>query len=355
MPSRTRPILAALTLGALLTLPVSSCDRPAPAPPHPAVEQAAPTTAILNLTGVIGVEIRAELLEHYCADSQPNHIVLRIDSTGGILAEVAPIVDAIDSLWRDKGIPVTAWVDRAESSAALIALACDNIVMVPAGVLGGAIAYEYDADGKPRVVEGDLLDAIRQTALICAQRGDHDPAIPLALVEPIGLAVRTTDGAPQLATQRTSSADGWTILTRPGEVLTLNSITAQRIGLSLGVANDRDGLTRLLTDLAPNWTDPCAESYALQSTLSRAAADRAQFLMAVVNREITRLTDLPSVSQNDAATIDAALGELSTLAAAHPWLARGAGLSTNWLIRAENQAAKALTTPAPLPTPAPLR
>src|SRR5262245_2049680 len=62
-------------------------------------------------------------------------VVLRIDSPGGTVHHSEEIANAI--LQLPKTIRTIAWVkERAYSGAAMVALACDEIVMGPKGVIG---------------------------------------------------------------------------------------------------------------------------------------------------------------------------------------------------------------------------
>jgi membrane-bound serine protease (ClpP class) len=108
----------------------------------------------------------ARLVTRAVREAEERHaraLVLDVDSSAGLPDAAMQIRDAL----LDAGIPVDAYVERAWSSGALVALAADRIVMSPSGSLGEAASL------------GAARDAVVATAL----RHHRDPRLASAMVD----------------------------------------------------------------------------------------------------------------------------------------------------------------------------
>lgn len=105
-------------------------------------------------------------------------IVLRLNTFGGLVAAA----DQIRQLILDTPIPTVAFIDRnAASAGALIAYACDHIVMVPGASIGAATVVE-GSTGKaaPDKYQSYMRGLMRATA----EANGRDPRIAEAMVDP---------------------------------------------------------------------------------------------------------------------------------------------------------------------------
>jgi hypothetical protein len=88
-----------------------------------------------------------DVLIDIAAARNPAAIVLRIDSGGGRVDQMDLIVER---LLKEQDVPhkrrVVAWVNLGGSAAALTALACKELVMMPQGRLGAAIRTRGDGE-----------------------------------------------------------------------------------------------------------------------------------------------------------------------------------------------------------------
>lgn len=88
-----------------------------------------------------------DVLMDIAAARNPEAIVLRIDSGGGRIDQMDLIVER---LLKEQDVPnkrrVVAWVNLGGSAAALTALACKELVMMPQGRLGAAIRTRGDGE-----------------------------------------------------------------------------------------------------------------------------------------------------------------------------------------------------------------
>ncbi|MFM7137407.1 MAG: NfeD family protein, partial [Planctomycetota bacterium] len=224
----------------------------------------------VTLTGVIGPDAVARTRSRIerAVDEDANFICLRIDSAGGVPEQSLVLANWLAGLDPAR-VRTVAWVpSEARGDAALVALACDDLVMRPTAVLGGEGAA--------------VIDARRAEPLVVAWRGgvaklrDRAWSLPLATVVP-GLVVSRAEqqgtgrveffSAAELAERK--DRDEW----RPGAdlgpgPLRLDGRRAQELGLAAHGADDFAELRRvygLEGDIAlsePTWADELLEALA---------------------------------------------------------------------------------------------
>lgn len=166
-------------------------------------------------------------------------IIFHFVSRGGMLAEVPWLIEIIQ--WAETQFHATVGlIERAESAAGLVALACDRLMFLPSGVLGAAVAFEEDATGTPHALTGPARDNAVQIARLAAQAGHRNPDIAEAMATQSGLSF---DPATSMSTLGDA---GPIVINRIGTVLTLSSVEAQRIGVSQATVNDLGHLIREL-------------------------------------------------------------------------------------------------------------
>jgi membrane-bound serine protease (ClpP class) len=160
-------------------------------------------------------------------------VILDIETPGGRIDAAERIVDAI----RAAQVPVYAFVNsRAFSAGAMIALAADEIYMVPAAVMGAATPVTGEGQKAPE----KIVSAMRSEMRALAEAHGRDPRIAEAMVDE------------EIAIDSVVEA---------GKLLTLTTSEAERLGYGRSVA-DFDALlaTLALTD-APiveprvNWAE----------------------------------------------------------------------------------------------------
>ncbi|MGH7545542.1 MAG: NfeD family protein, partial [Gemmatimonadota bacterium] len=102
-------------------------------------------------------------------------VVLDINTPGGRVDAMWEIVDAV----QDATVPVYAYVDRALSAGAMIALAADRIYMKPGATLGAATPVEGTGEKAPEKV----VSAMRSEARSLAEAQGLDPRVAEAMVD----------------------------------------------------------------------------------------------------------------------------------------------------------------------------
>jgi hypothetical protein len=117
-----------------------------------------PEIVVLHLNGVfepanifrVGKAISAgvfDVLMDVAVARKPQAIVLRIDSGGGRIDQMDRIIERLlEVQGPEERQRVVAWVDLGGSAAALTALACKELVMMPQGRLGAATRTYMDGE-----------------------------------------------------------------------------------------------------------------------------------------------------------------------------------------------------------------
>lgn len=183
-------------------------------------------------------------------------LVFRINSTGGLLAEVPRLSDLIES--RKETSRVVVWVDRALSAAALSSLTSATIVMSPEGTIGSAVTF-VRRQGRAEALAGEDLEKALAVGAAIAARGKHEPLLVKAMQTPI--AVSCDLGAAGPVNFREDET-GTEIVNKEGEILTLTAQQAVRFGLADGIAGSEEELMKVLG--YAEWKDVGAEADADQ-------------------------------------------------------------------------------------------
>lgn len=194
-------------------------------------------------------------------DRGTNWVGVRIDSAGGQLADCLRVADRLAGV-DAADVQTVAYVPMdASGGAALIALACDQIVMQPEAQIGGKSALPADRQ---------MLDAARES--IRGSLGTNsrhgwslllstiDPEIELFSYHNKGTGEVRYFSPEEVAEQQ--KAEDWVKGPRikpAGELLKLNSQRAQELGIATHVVDSFDDLKQLYgfkTDprsAEPNW------------------------------------------------------------------------------------------------------
>lgn len=231
--------------------------------------QAAPpgpfrSVRVVDFEGEIEAALAAFVLRRLAAaeEAQDDCVVLRIDSPGGTVMHSMKLANAILAL--PKSIRTVAWVEeQAFSGAAMVALACDEIVMGPKASLGDCQPILMGAEGIVPVgekVETVLRAQFRRYAedngwqpLLAEKMVSRDMEVVRVKDERSGETL-LVDGAEFLSARDTDLVGGVpkTSLTRVAVVvgkdrlLTLTTTEAQEHGFVKRVVDSEGALLALL-------------------------------------------------------------------------------------------------------------
>ena len=229
--------------------------------------------AVVAIRGPITADtiVRTKARLAQALDSGANLLCLRIDSPGG-----SPNQSIILSTWlaelEASEVRTVAYVPReARSDAALIAMACDELVMHPEAVLGGEGAATL-SDRQAQAV------AIAWRDGVAGVRG-ISWSLPVALALPgitIERAVQSTTGRVEYFSEEELASlrdrELWEVGDRVGVgPLQLTGQTAEKMGLvthlvdSFGGLRDAYGLTDDIPFAEPRWSDTLLDALASPS------------------------------------------------------------------------------------------
>ncbi|MFM7206924.1 MAG: NfeD family protein [Planctomycetaceae bacterium] len=229
--------------------------------------------ATVSLSGGVGPEVVTRLRGRIerAIDDGASFIWLRIDSAGGSPEQSLVLANWLAGLDASR-VKTVAYVPReARGDAALVALACDELVMHPAAVLGGAGAATL----------GDR----RGDAVVAAWRGGvaklrgRPWSLPAALVVP-GIVVHRAEEQGSGRVEWFSEAElaarddreNWTLGPAIGTgPLAVDGRRAEELGLAAHVVDDPEGFRRAygiegrVAVAEPGWADQLLEALASPS------------------------------------------------------------------------------------------
>lgn len=202
-------------------------------------------------TDLLPVAIRQAILQ--ARKSRADLLVVELDTPGGRTFLSEQICACLDRA----GIRTAAFVRMGQhrgafSAGAVIALACDDIVMAPGTSIGAAPPMLTGGSMPPQVTAKTILASSAVARAIAARHG-HPPLVAAAMIDP-NVELREVVAnrkrfflPPEQAeamSQKGAALGGW--LTRRGELLTLTAAEAEAVGLTKGTASSREEMCEML-------------------------------------------------------------------------------------------------------------
>lgn len=180
--------LQTLLASAPTTQPQPDQEAPATISPQAPATQPKQYTkaAILPIDRDIN-DVTLKSLKRRVAEAQQQGvdlIVFEMNTPGGMVTSMLGISDVI------KVIPehTVAWINtKAYSAGAIIALACNEIVMAPRSTIGDAMPITIGPEGPqavPEKVEPKVISPLREELRESAQRNGYNVLLCLSLIEP---------------------------------------------------------------------------------------------------------------------------------------------------------------------------
>jgi membrane-bound serine protease (ClpP class) len=196
-----------------------------------------------------------------------NLIFFQIDSPGGLDSSADTIADQIASI---KDMKTVAYVDdRALGVAALLPLACRDIVMRKTARMGDVSQVITGRSNRLEGLSEAQVQVLTRKASFLAKKRGHPEAVARAMVDPAAEIVEVQDrdtGGARLMLREEAEADrarfqGPQTRKDPGQPLTLTADEAAAFGMGEVVGNEEDlkaiyGLRgQLIRVDAPGWVD----------------------------------------------------------------------------------------------------
>lgn len=218
-----------------------------PAPERPGRRGAARAGAVrgtvITLEGMVGVEMAAHKLEELIPIleqeiGEGGVLVLKINSGGGFLAEIQLLSDVIEQKLKPK-FEVVGWIESAISAAAMTGITLERLYFLPEGNIGAATGWY----GALTAVQGRALEEVLYSMEFISARGKRDPKImrSMQIDEPLSATINPQTGE---VTWYQDEDSGEILVNPKGEILTFNSVMAEKLRFSEGIARDLDELTR---------------------------------------------------------------------------------------------------------------
>lgn len=254
----------------------------APAASAPELKDSAHQAAVIRLSGEVDDYSRDMLFRrfHQAQAQGAKVVILEIDTYGGL---VTSGMDISRFLRGQNGVHTIAFVDnKAISAGAMIAMACNEIVMTPGAVLGDCAPIVLDRTGSmtplPAAERAKIQSPILEDFEESARRNGYSVAVADAMVkvESSVYLQRDADGHERAinaseheklkADHQWLPAPGVKVpVDGPDTLLTVGPETAARLGLSKATVNSAQALAAqrgysIVADLTPSVGDHLVEA-----------------------------------------------------------------------------------------------
>jgi membrane-bound serine protease (ClpP class) len=174
------------------------------------------------------------------SDGRKPVVILEIDTFGG---RVDAALDIVDTVTMAKNVTTVAWVKtRAISAGALIALACQRLVMAPGTTFGDCAPITYSSEG-PQMMGEKFQSPLRAKFRSLARRNHYPQALAEAMVSSEMAVYRVTiDGRQQfldehalqdLSQERQKAITSRETIVAKGELLTMDDVEALDLGFAV--------------------------------------------------------------------------------------------------------------------------
>lgn len=187
-----------------------------------------------------------------------NFLCLAIDSRGGSLEESIRLANYLAGLDATKIRTVGYVANEARADAAIIALACDQLVLHEDAVLGGSGAWELDQNETNlarRAIQGIMSNKSRSWSLPAAT---IDPQLEVHRYDLAGTTVKAFFTEEERQRQRDpASWQRGELVSEQGRILEVSGLEARELGLARVTVRDFDEFTQhYQLDESPEVVEP---------------------------------------------------------------------------------------------------
>ena len=204
--------------------------------------------AFITLEETVGPYLNAdallhskEMLDDLPADQRPDIVVLKINSGGGALFEVRPLMEAIhDELKED--YRVVGWIESAISAASLTIFNCEEIYTMKEGNVGGTVAYSMGSGGAT-AMEGEGLERVLDAGAQISLNGRRNPLIMRAMQ--VWMTLSCDIDADGNITWYDND-QGEFLVSPQDRILTLNSVDSVKYGVCKAIVDTKAELADAL-------------------------------------------------------------------------------------------------------------
>ncbi len=220
-----------------------------------AEENKSVSVVVIPVEGTVGPAMSAFINRalHQCRSYKGAVAVLEMDTYGG---EVDAAFQIVDTLVNVTGIPTVAYVKtKAISAGALIALACDRMVMKNNTTIGDVAPLIMAKDG-PKMLGEKFQSPIRAKFRTLARRNGYQETLTEAMVTekltvfrvefPDTVMYLDSTNLAEMEAGKRKAIRKTTTVVRAGELLTMDAAEAAEFGFSKGSVGSFDEALALL-------------------------------------------------------------------------------------------------------------
>ncbi|USN99768.1 MAG: hypothetical protein H6810_03665 [Phycisphaeraceae bacterium] len=201
---------------------------------------------VITLEGMVGVEFASKHLESLIPQLEKDIgeggiLVLKVNSGGGALLEIKPLSDTIENELKPR-FEVVGWIESAISAAAMTSMTMERLYFLPEGNFGACTGWY----GQLTAVKGRGLEETKELMRMITARGKRDYRIMEAMQgNPDKDTPLSATVDPDGTVHWYSDEDSGKVLVNPaGEILTFNSVQAEKLRFSEGIARNLDELAQ---------------------------------------------------------------------------------------------------------------
>ncbi|MCE5326622.1 MAG: ATP-dependent Clp protease proteolytic subunit [Planctomycetaceae bacterium] len=213
------------------------------APPQREIDPSKPTYMVVPIEGAIGMDVSAGLLRKMLTlarNTKTDVVVLEIDSPGGIVED---LFDMLKVLQEFRPMRIVAYVRRAHSCAAILAMSCKEIIVAPTATIGGAVVFTFTPQGTPSNISAKFESIVRAECKTFVEAAGHDSKLVEGMMQTdCQLTLVEKDGRKSV----TDQPAGGKVIKKKGTILTLSASEAVEVGLAKGPADTLDEVRKLL-------------------------------------------------------------------------------------------------------------
>ena len=197
---------------------------------------------VLSAEGMVGMQMSAKPLREaipMLREEGVDLVVLKINSGGGYLLEIQNLSDVLHYEYKED-FDLVGWVDVSISAAATATMTIEELYFEPGGNLG----YIHSCWGGSCLGDSHPDDEVAARLRAVASRGGADPLLVSVMQSPAELSysIESTTGNVTFYEDLTGEHE----LCDGSELVLLDSVQAEHVGLSSGTAKTLDELTVML-------------------------------------------------------------------------------------------------------------
>ena len=201
---------------------------------------------VIPMKGGVGETFRMDKLKEAIDASRPHNpdvIILRIDSPGGLLSEIYKLRDYLREV-RDE-FRIVVWIKSAISAAAMTSFNVREMYFMKEGHIGAATAW-LPSTGES--LQGEALEQWVADARDMFESTGWSPLIAQAMIDEkywLTADVEYLENGEKVVTWYEHDG-GEIVLSRPGENLVLDAVQARELGIAHEICDNEEELAKAL-------------------------------------------------------------------------------------------------------------